>query len=93
LLRVFEQASIVWHELFDLKSDGAGQSKSGVGHRREASKQLVPQSRMKIKAEKGVKQDRSAAFRKAMAGLKKIGFRKPQSIRIGSSAPSNVYPS
>jgi hypothetical protein len=79
LLRVFEQASIAWHELFDLKSDGAGQNKSGIGHRREASKQLVPQSEKKIKTEKGVKQEHSAAFRKAMAGLKRIGFTKPQS--------------
>jgi len=80
LLRVFEQASIAWHELFDLKSDGAGQSKSGIGHRREASKQLVAQSGpKKIKAEKGVKQEHSTAFRKAMAGLKRIGFTKPQS--------------
>lgn len=79
LLRVFEQASIAWHELFDLKSDGAGQSKSSVGHRREASQQLVPHSGKKIKAEKGVKQEHSAAFCKAMAGLKKIGFSKPQS--------------
>jgi len=60
-----------------LKSDGASQSKSGVSHRREASTQLVPQLGKKIKAEKGVKQEHSAAFRKAMAGLKKIGFTKP----------------
>jgi hypothetical protein len=57
--------------LFHLKSDGASQSKSGVGHRREASKQLVTQLGKKIKAEKGVKKEHSPAFRKAMAGLKK----------------------
>ena len=79
LLRVFEQVSITWHELFHLKSDNTGQSKSGVGHWREASKQLVPQLGKKIKAEKGVKQEYSAVFRKAMTGLKKIGFTKPQS--------------
>ena len=79
MLRVFEQVSIVWYELFHLKSDSAGQSKSGIGHRREASKQLVPQLGKKIKAEKGVKQEYSATFRKAMARLKKIGFTKPQS--------------
>ena len=54
------------------------QSKSRVAHRREASKQLGPQSGKKIKAEKGVQQEHSPAFRKAMAGLKKIGFTKPQ---------------
>ena len=62
-----------------MKSNGTGQSKSGIGYWREASKQLVPQLGKKIKAEKGVKQEYSAAFRKAMTGLKKIGFTKPQS--------------
>jgi hypothetical protein len=38
----------------------------------------VSQSGKKIKAEKGVKQEHSAAFRKAMVRLKKIGFSKPQ---------------
>jgi superfamily II DNA or RNA helicase len=65
--------------LFYLKSDGASQSKSRVGYRRETSTQLVPQLGKKIKAEKGVKQEHNTAFRKAMAGLKKIGFTKPQS--------------
>jgi superfamily II DNA helicase RecQ len=65
--------------LFYLKSDGAGQSKSGVSHRREASTQLVPQLGKKIKAEKRVKQEHNTVFRKVIAGLKKIGFTKPQS--------------
>ncbi len=38
----------------------------------------MPQLGKKIKAKKGVKQEHSAAFRKAIAGLKKIGFSKPQ---------------
>lgn len=38
---MLEQASIVWHKLFDLQSDGVGRSEKAVGHRREASKQLV----------------------------------------------------
>lgn len=79
LLRVFEQASIAWHELFHLKSDEAGENRNRLSHRRKASMQLVPQSEKKIKTEKGVKQEHSAAFRKAMAGLIKIGFTKPQS--------------
>ncbi len=78
LLRVFKQALIAWHVLFHLKSNSAGQSKSRVSHQHKASTQLVPQLGKKIKAEKGVKQEHSAAFRKAMAGLKKIGFSKLQ---------------
>ena len=62
-----------------MKSNGTGQSKSGIGYWREASKQLVPQLGKNIKAEKGIKQEYSITFRKAMAGLKKIGFIKPQS--------------
>lgn len=75
---MFKQALIAWHELFNLKSDGVSQNKKGLSHRREASKQLVPQSEKKIKTEKGVKQEHSAAFRKAIAGLKKISFTEPQ---------------
>jgi len=32
----------------------------------------------RIKTEKGVKQEHSAVFRKAMTGLKKVGFTEPQ---------------
>jgi superfamily II DNA helicase RecQ len=53
LITAFEQASIAWHRLWRLKSIGSGGSGSGrsisstsasvaVGHRREASQQLVP---------------------------------------------------
>jgi hypothetical protein len=40
---------------------------------------LVPQLGKKIKAEKEVKQEHNAVFRKAIAGLKKISFTKLQS--------------
>lgn len=41
LLSVFERASVAWHGLFGLKSEGS-KIKIGPGHRREASQQLVP---------------------------------------------------
>jgi hypothetical protein len=41
LLSVFERASVAWHGLFGLKSEGS-KVKIGPGHRREASQQLVP---------------------------------------------------
>jgi len=76
---VFKQISIAWHNLFHLKSNKAGRRKKESSHRHAASKQLVSLLKKKIKAEKKVSQKYSAAFRKAMAGLRKIGFTKPQS--------------
>ena len=48
LLTVYEQASVAWHGLLGLKSEGAGGSPAGI-HRRAASQQLMPGSGKRLK--------------------------------------------
>jgi hypothetical protein len=67
LLSVYERASIAWHELFELRSEGASRWK-GLTHRREASQQIVSGLEKKAK----VKQEGSLPVTKAIIGLRKI---------------------
>jgi len=55
LMSMFERASVAWHGLFGLKSDGS-QIKIKAGHRREASQQLVSSHIRRIKMESGESQ-------------------------------------
>ena len=48
LLTVYEQASVAWHGLLGLKSEGAGGSPAGI-RRRAASQQLMPGSAKRLK--------------------------------------------
>lgn len=68
LLSAYERASIAWHTLFELKSDGvhAGQKSR---HRREASQQIVPGSGKKTKA---IKNESSPPVSQAIVGLQRI---------------------
>jgi superfamily II DNA helicase RecQ len=75
LITAFEQASVAWHRLFELKSVGKGKGKAAtaatttaatatVGHRREASQQLTSQLAKRERIEPSV--DR------ALVGLQRI---------------------
>ena len=48
LLTVYELASVAWHGLLGLKSEGVGGSPAGM-HRRAASQQLIPGSEKRLK--------------------------------------------
>jgi hypothetical protein len=86
LMTVFEQASVAWHELWHLQSEGTGK-KVNAKHGREASQQLTPGivkrervdwTGIVIKTEPTVS---TSATKKALAGLRRIygPTAKPQS--------------
>lgn len=71
LISVYERASIAWHELFHLKSNGSPKPESKrIRHRREASQQII--SGVGKKAKITIKPEQNIAHKKAMEGLRLI---------------------
>lgn len=88
MLSVFERASVAWHGLFCLQSEGS-KVKIEAGHRREASQQMVPSQARRIKTDNVESKMISPAGRVKSEGIESKAMKGLQAIYGPDAKPKS----